>query len=75
MDALAMKYVAIGCMALGMAGAAIGVGNIFAALMNGIARNPAAADKMSARALIGAAMAEAMGIFALVVAFIIMFVQ
>jgi F-type H+-transporting ATPase subunit c len=68
-----MKYIAIGAMAIGMAGAAIGVGNIFAALMNGIARNPSAADKMSARALIGAAMAEAMGIFALVIGFIVLF--
>ena len=75
MDAESMKYIAIGAMAIGMGGAALGVGNIFAALMNGIARNPSAADKMSARALIGAAMAEAMGIFALVIAFIIMFAK
>lgn len=73
MDAISMKYIAVGLMALGMVGAAIGVGNIFSALVNGIARNPGAEGKMSGRALLGAAMVEAMGIFALVIALILIF--
>ncbi|AZL15746.1 F0F1 ATP synthase subunit C [Rickettsiales endosymbiont of Stachyamoeba lipophora] len=73
MDAQSMKYIAIGLMAIGMFGAAMGVGNIFTALLNAIARNPAVEAKMSGRALLGAAMVEAMGIFALVVAFILIY--
>ena len=73
MDAASFKYIAIGLMSLGMVGAALGVGNIFSSLLNAIARNPAQENKLFARAIIGAAMAEAMGIFALGVALILMF--
>ena len=74
MDATSLKFIAVGCMAIGMAGAAIGVANIFAALLNGIARNPSAEEKMSRYALMGAGMSEAMGVFALAVALIMLFV-
>ena len=73
MDLSMLKYVAIGLMALGMFGAALGVGNIFASLINAIARNPSAESKVSKYAFIGAGMAEAMGLFALVIALILMF--
>ena len=73
MDAASLKYLAIGLMAFGMLGAALAVANIFASLINSIARNPSAEDKMARYALIGAAMAEAMGIFALGIAVILIF--
>ncbi len=73
MDAEGLKYIAIGAMALGMLGAALGVGNIFAAVVSAIARNPAAESKLSKYALIGAGMVEAMGLFALVIAFMLIF--
>ncbi len=73
MDSESLKFIAIGLMAFGMLGAAIGVGSIFSALLNGIARNPSAENKLTRYAIIGAGMAEAMGIFALVVALILMF--
>ena len=64
-DLEALKYVGAGLMAFGAIGAGIGVGNIFAALLNGIARNPAAEPKLAKYFIIGAGMAEALGIFAL----------
>ncbi|MCT4635583.1 MAG: F0F1 ATP synthase subunit C [Rickettsiales bacterium] len=73
MDADSLKYIAIGLMSFGMLGAAFGVANIFSSLLNAIARNPAQENKLFARAIIGAAMAEAMGIFALGVALILLF--
>lgn len=73
MDAESLKYIAIGLMAFGMLGAAIGVANIFAAVVTAIARNPAAENKLSKYAFIGAGMAEAMGLFALVVCFMLIF--
>ena len=73
MEAEAMKFVAIGLMAFGVGGAALGVGNVFAALMNGISRNPEAEDKLSRYALIGAGMTEALGLLAVIIALVILF--
>jgi len=65
------KFIGAGLMAFGMMGAAIGVGTVFAALLTGIARNPAAENRIKGLAFIGAALAEAMGLFALVIAFML----
>lgn len=73
MDLTSLKYITIGFMAFAMMGAALGVGNIFASLINAISRNPSAEDKMTKFAFIGAGMAEAMGLFALVIALLLMF--
>ncbi|AIL64975.1 ATP synthase subunit c [Rickettsiales bacterium Ac37b] len=73
MDAQSLKFIAIGCMALAMLGAALGIGNIFSAAVNAIARNPEAENKIFKYAFIGAGLAEAMGLFALILAFILIF--
>lgn len=73
MEYAALKFIGVGLMAFGMMGAAIGVGNIFAAMLNGIARNPAAESKLSKYVYVGAGLAEAMGLFALVVALLLIF--
>lgn len=74
MELLALKYIGVGLMAFGMLGAAIGVGNIFSSLLSSIARNPSAADQMQRMAFIGAGLAEAMGLFAFVIAMLLIFV-
>ena len=68
-----MKYVGVGLTAFGMLGAAIGVGNVFAAMLNSIARNPSAEGKLAKYVYVGAGLAEAMGLFALVIALILLF--
>lgn len=68
-----LKYVGIGLCSIGMAGAAIGIGNIFGSFFNSVARNPSAAPKLEKYIYIAAGFAEAMGIFAVLVAFMIMF--
>ena len=73
MDAVSFKYLAIGLMSIGMLGASIGVGMIFSSLLNAIARNPAQENKLFQRAIIGAGMAEALGIFSFMIALILMF--
>ncbi|HJK87490.1 MAG TPA: F0F1 ATP synthase subunit C [Candidatus Megaira endosymbiont of Hartmannula sinica] len=73
MEMESLKFIAVGLMAFGMLGAAIGVGNIFAALLSGIARNPSAGEQMQRMALIGAGLAEAMGLFAFVIAILLIF--
>lgn len=66
-----MEVIGIGLFALGFFGAAIGVGNIFSALINGVSRNPSAEKSMFKSAMIGAAMAEAMGLLAMVLAILL----
>ncbi|MDX2049856.1 MAG: F0F1 ATP synthase subunit C [Rickettsiaceae bacterium] len=73
MELLSLKFVGVGLMAIGMGGAAIGVGNIFSALISSIARNPSATDQMQRFAFIGAGLAEAMGLFAFVIAMLLLF--
>ncbi len=73
MELEALKYIGVGLSSIAMFGAAIGIGNIFSALLNGIARNPSTEDKLLKGAFIGAGLAEAMGLFAFLIALLLMF--
>jgi len=68
------KYIAASLSTLGMLGAAIGVGIICAAALNGIARNPAKEGSIKGFALLGMALAEFMGLLAFVVAILVLYV-
>ena len=57
-----------------MGGAGIGVGNIFGQLPAGALRNPSAADGQFARLIFGFAVTEALGIFSLLIALLLLFV-
>jgi F-type H+-transporting ATPase subunit c len=59
---------------LGVMGPAIGVGLIGSSAMEAIGRNPEAANKISSNMILAIAFAEALGILALVVSFVIKFV-
>lgn len=58
----------------GVMGPAIGVGLIGSRAMEAIGRNPEAANKVVSNMILGMAFAEALGILALVVSFVIKFV-
>ena len=73
MDPIAAKFLGAGIACLGMGLAAMGVGNIFGNYLSGALRNPSAASSQFTNALIGAALAEGLGIFALVVALLLLF--
>jgi len=73
MELEALKYIGVGLSSVAMLGAALGVGNIFGALLNGMARNPEVKSEMMRSALIGAALAEAMGLFAFLIALLLIF--
>ncbi|WHA05001.1 F0F1 ATP synthase subunit C [Candidatus Bandiella numerosa] len=73
MELEALKYIGVGLTSIAMFGAAMGIGNIFAALLSGIARNPSAEDKLMKGAFIGAGLAEAMGLFAFLIALLLLF--
>ena len=74
MDPVAAKYIGAGIASIGMGLAALGVGNIFGNFLSGALRNPTAADAQFGRAFIGAALAEGLGIFAFLVAILLLFV-
>lgn len=72
MELEALKFIGVGLTTIGMAGAAIAIGNIFAAFFNSIARNPSAAPKIEKYIYIAVGLAEAMGIFAVLLAFMVL---
>jgi ATP synthase F0 subunit c len=69
-----LKYLAVGLTVFGMLGAALGVANIFSSMLSGIARNPNAEAKMAKYIYVGAGLSEAMGLFSLVIALLLIFV-
>ncbi len=68
-----LKLVGAGLAAIGMNGAAIGVGRIFASYIEAAMRNPSAAPQQTGNLFVGMALSEAMGIFSLVIALVILF--
>ncbi len=73
MDAEAAKLIGAGLAAIGMIGAGIGVGNIWSNLIATVGRNPAAKANVELYGWIGFAVTEAIALFALVVALMLMF--
>jgi F-type H+-transporting ATPase subunit c len=73
MDVEAAKMIGAGLATLALAGIGIGLGNIFGSYLSGALRNPSAAPKQFTNLLIGFALTEATGLFALVIAFLILF--
>jgi F-type H+-transporting ATPase subunit c len=73
MDPVAAKYLGAGLATFGMAGAALGLGNIFGSFLSGALRNPSAADGQFARLILGFAVTEALGIFSLLIALLLLF--
>ncbi len=65
MVSVSIKYMGIG--------AGIGIGNIFGSYLQGALRNPAAADSQRTNLFIGFALAEATGLFGLLISFILLF--
>lgn len=73
MEAEAAKFIGAGIATLALAGIGIGLGSIFGNYLAGALRNPSAAPKQFTNLLIGFALTEATGLFALVIAFLILF--
>ena len=70
-----MKLLAVGLvMGLGILGPAIAIGMIGSSAVDGIARNPEATSKIQTAMILSLAFAEAVAIYALVIALILKFV-
>jgi F-type H+-transporting ATPase subunit c len=72
MEMEALKFIGMGLVAFGMFGAAIGVGIIFGNAAQGVARNPSAEKSVFKVAILGAALAEFMGLLSFVLGILIM---
>ena len=70
MELEAAKMIGAGLAAIALAGAGVGIGIIFGNYLSGAMRNPSAAQKQFPNLLLGFALAEATGLFGLVVALI-----
>ena len=67
------KYIGAGLAAIAMGGAGIGIGNVFSAFITSVARNPAAQATVFPFTMLGFALVEAIALFALLIAFLILF--
>ncbi len=75
MDAEVVKLMAAGlCMGLGAIGPGIGIGILGLGAMNALGRNPEARGPIMTNMILAIAFAEAIAIYALVVAVVLIFV-
>ena len=74
MEVEAAKLIGAGLAVIALAGVGVGIGNIFAALVTAIGRNPAAKNEVFGIGILGFALTEAVALFALVIALLLLFV-
>jgi len=74
MEAEAARLIGAGLAMLGTIGAGLGIGILANGAVQGIARNPDAAGQVQTNMILGIAFAEAVAIYCLVVALLILFV-
>lgn len=69
----AAKFIGAGLACSGLIGAGVGIGLIFSSLISATSRNPEKAGQMFSYAILGFALAEATGLFSLMVAFLVLY--
>ncbi len=73
MDPQAAKLIGAGLAMIGAIGAGLGIGVLAGGAVQGIARNPDAAGTIQTNMILGIAFAEAVAIYCLVVALLLIF--
>ena len=73
MEVEAAKMIGAGLACIGLAGVGVGIGNVFATRIATFGRNPSVQQKLQPIMFLGFALVEAIGLFALVIAFILLF--
>lgn len=69
----AAQLIGAGLATIGVVGAGAGIGIVFAALIIGVSRNPSQETKLFQLSLLGFALCEAMGLLAIMMAFLILY--
>lgn len=67
------KMLGAGLATIGLVGAGVGVGVVFGCLITGVSRNPSIKAELFRYAILGFALTEAVGLLALMMAFLILF--
>ncbi|KAL3276916.1 hypothetical protein HHI36_012284 [Cryptolaemus montrouzieri] len=69
----AAKFIGAGAATVGVAGSGAGIGTVFGSLIIGYARNPSLKQQLFSYAILGFALSEAMGLFSLMMAFLLLY--
>ena len=69
----AAKFIGAGLATIGLAGAGVGIGTVFGAYVLGTSRNPSLKGELFQIAILGFALTEAIALFALMMAFLILY--
>jgi F-type H+-transporting ATPase subunit c len=69
----ASKLIGAGAATIGLAGSGAGIGTVFGSLVIAMSRNPGLKQELFRTAILGFALTEAMALFALMMAFLILF--
>merc|ERR1712113_1369781 len=67
----AAKFIGAGAATVGVAGSGAGIGTVFGSPIIGYARNPSLKQQLFSYAILGFALSEAMGLFCLMMAFLL----
>ncbi|MEO1092642.1 MAG: ATP synthase subunit C family protein [Pseudomonadota bacterium] len=73
METEAAKMIGAGLATIALFGVGIGIGNIFSTLIATVGRNPSVQQRVFPFAIIGFALVEAIALFALLIAFLVLF--
>lgn len=67
------KYIGAGLATIALAGSGVGIGTVFGSLIVGFSRNPTLGKQLFIYAILGFALTEAIALFGLMMAFLILF--
>ena len=67
------KFIGAGLATIGVVGAGAGIGIVFGGLLMGVSRNPSQETRLFQLSLLGFALCEAMGLLAIMMAFLILY--
>lgn len=67
------KIIGAGLATISLAGAGVGIGVVFGCLVLGAARNPSASNQLFGYAILGFALTEAIALFGLMMAFLLLY--
>ena len=67
------NFIGAGLSTISLAGAGVGIGSVFSALIMAFSRNPSLEKQLFSYAILGFALTEAIALFGLMMAFLILF--
>jgi F-type H+-transporting ATPase subunit c len=67
------KFIGAGLSTISLLGSGVGIGNLFGSLCRAVSENPEATESLFSYAILGFALTEAIALFGLMMAFLILF--